>query len=184
MSVMRPTVWVDPTQVEDPDQVAARLAPLLGLDAAVVRAKATGDGKARYRLLARAVTTDVGKQVRDLEEPGVYATDSFARVKLSGNLARSVVGATDADGKGISGLELARNQQLQGVDGSVRYERAERRPHDRRRRAADHAGQAGRRPLPDDRPGAAVRGRADPVGTGGRHAGQGRHGDREPAEHR
>ena len=69
MSVMRPTVWVDPSQVEDPDRVASRLAPLLGLDPAVVRLKATGDGKARYRLLARAVTTDVGKQVRDLRSP-------------------------------------------------------------------------------------------------------------------
>src|SRR4029078_13456045 len=91
---------------------------------AVVRVKAAGDGTSRYRLLARAVTTEVGKKVRELDEPCVYATDSFARVKLSGNLARSVVGATDADGNGISGLELARNRQLQGVDGSGRYERA------------------------------------------------------------
>ena len=49
MSVMRPTVWVDPSQVEEPDQVAARLAPLLRLDGSVVRAKVTSDGKARYR---------------------------------------------------------------------------------------------------------------------------------------
>lgn len=124
MSVMQPTIWADPTQIDHPGAVATKLAPVLGLEPAAVQQKLQGNGHTQYRLLARTVSTDVGKKVRDLREPGVYATDSFTRVKLGGDLARSVVGSTDADGKGISGFELAHNGELRGVDGSVRYERA------------------------------------------------------------
>ncbi|MDE1987053.1 MAG: penicillin-binding protein 2 [Alphaproteobacteria bacterium] len=69
-------------------------------------------GKHNYVLVARQLPPDVRTKVRLLNLPGLeYQADS-KRYYPDGRLAAQVVGVTDGDDKGVSGLELGLNRQL------------------------------------------------------------------------
>ncbi len=119
-----------------PEQAAALLAPILGMDAGKITAKLkTPD--TRYVLLARRQTPQVWKQIKDLRgalaekataDPGspnvlagVLADPSSKRVYPNDELAAGILGWVNAEGKGAGGLEQKLNKELAGEAGKVRY---------------------------------------------------------------
>lgn len=116
------TIFADPLLVADPAAQAAELAPVLGRDVAEVEAVLAADN--RFGYLARQVDPAVADQVRALGQPGVSFIDEPKRSTPNGELARAIVGSTDPDGVGISGLELAYADVLTGEPGRLLLERA------------------------------------------------------------
>jgi len=122
MSVRQYTVWADPRLVARPAKAANALAPVLGLDAAVLRSRLQQNGAFVY--LARQVPDEVAAKVEQLELPGVSLLEESKRFRPSGDVARSVLGSVDIDNIGLSGLELQFDDLLSGTPGELLLERA------------------------------------------------------------
>jgi len=101
--------------------VAAKLSPLLKMDAATLRAKLTGPGK--YVRLKQKVDEETAQQIRSLKLKGILFEDQYLRTYPHNSLASHVIGFVDADHKGVQGIEAAMEQYLAGVSG---YEVIER----------------------------------------------------------
>ncbi|MDE2495251.1 MAG: penicillin-binding protein 2 [Alphaproteobacteria bacterium] len=69
-------------------------------------------GKHNYVLVARQLPPGVRDKVRLLKLPGLEYQPDSKRYYPDGRMAAQVVGVTDGDDKGVSGLELGLNRQL------------------------------------------------------------------------
>ncbi|MCU1454963.1 MAG: Cell division protein FtsI, partial [Acidimicrobiales bacterium] len=123
MSIPQPTVFADPKGVVDPAQTASTLAPILGLDRAVIEPKLRATN--RFQILAHTVSDGVAKQLAKLALPGIGTYDEYRRYQPSGSLARSLIGGVSTDGTaGSSGLEQQYNAVLNGKFGRLVFEKA------------------------------------------------------------
>ena len=77
-----------------------------------------------FQWLARRVEPEVAARVEALGLTGIRLYDEPTRVTPAGDLARSVLGRTDPDHRGATGLELQFDEVLTGEPGEMRYERA------------------------------------------------------------
>ena len=121
----RPRTAPDGTQIQPtstPAEVAAKLAPLIGVDAATIKDRLTRDGHFVY--LARQLDYAIGEKVSDLHLPGIGVLTEPTRVYPTGRSAGQVVGFTGIDGKGLTGLELQYDNLLRGQPGQLALERA------------------------------------------------------------
>ncbi|MGY6022432.1 peptidoglycan D,D-transpeptidase FtsI family protein [Streptomyces spinosirectus] len=139
-------ITADPTmfnreqlKVDDgPEQAAALLAPILGVDQeSIVKKLRPRNKDLRYVLLARRQTPQVWTQIKDLKSAltakgetdrstvnvlaGVFADPSSKRVYPNGDLAAGLLGWVNLDGKGGGGVEQQFNGDLAGKDGKIRY---------------------------------------------------------------
>jgi cell division protein FtsI (penicillin-binding protein 3) len=135
MSVSRPNVVADPSQLTDParrEAAAATLAPILGVPKAALLAK-LGRGDTRYQVLAPTIGDDEEEAITAaLAEdpiPGIALEPTYVRDYPAGDIARALVGRTYEQGKvddegrqGRYGLELELDDRLTGTPGLVRYE--------------------------------------------------------------
>jgi len=114
--VQRKSIFADPTQVEDPEITARLLAQKLDVD----REDLEKDLRMEDRLFVwvkRQVSDREAEQVRNLDLSGVHMRDEQKRVYPNGRLAAHVVGFTDIDGRGLTGLELEFDGLLRGEPG-------------------------------------------------------------------
>jgi cell division protein FtsI (penicillin-binding protein 3) len=139
-------ITADPTlfsreqlKIDDgPEQAAALLAPILGVDQDGLVKKLRPENKElRYALLARRQTPQVWQQIKDLKSTlatksesdkstvnvlaGVLAEPTSKRVYPNSELAAGILGWVNADGKGGGGVERQLNSELAGKDGKIRY---------------------------------------------------------------
>jgi cell division protein FtsI/penicillin-binding protein 2 len=75
-----------------------------------------------FEYLARQVGDDVATAVTALGIKGVYVIDESKRFDPAGSLAGSVLGATDIDNLGVSGIEKQYEASLVGIPGSLSLE--------------------------------------------------------------
>jgi cell division protein FtsI (penicillin-binding protein 3) len=121
MSVRQHTVWADPRQVVDPASAAAAMAPVLGRPEEDLITQLGRDASFVY--LARQVGDDQAAAIERLALRGVHLVDESKRFDPAGSLAASVLGDTDIDNRGVSGLESQFEASLVGIPGSLSIER-------------------------------------------------------------
>jgi cell division protein FtsI (penicillin-binding protein 3) len=121
LSLPMQTVWTDPSLVEEPAVAAAALAPVLGLPVEDVLASLTTPG--RFADIAHQVDDDVAAAVADLGLEGVYLREEPARFHPGGDLLRSVLGTTNVDSTGRTGIEAQYDALLTGDPGERVFER-------------------------------------------------------------
>ena len=122
-------LYVRPHALDDKDEAARGLASVTGAD--YRRLKAAFDNtKAPYVLVARQLTPDVQDKAMRLGLPGLEFEPSTKRYYPHGRAAAQLLGVTDPDGEGQSGLEggldvqlrTATNQPVQlSIDMRVQY---------------------------------------------------------------
>lgn len=122
LSVPATTIWADPRHVTDPVRAAAALAPVLDLDEMALRSRL--EGSSGFEYVARQVDGDTADEVSDLGLSGIYLRPEPARAYSSGTLARTVLGTSDIDGVGVSGIELQFDDLLTGTPGELVFERS------------------------------------------------------------
>jgi cell division protein FtsI (penicillin-binding protein 3) len=123
VTMPNPVIWVDPRLVLDPVAQAEELAQVLGRDPAEIADILDDDGDFRY--LQRPSDPDTAAAIEAMEDmPGVFVTEEPARFRPNGTLARSVVGVTDVDQIGISGIEQQYDEYLAGEGGRMMKERS------------------------------------------------------------
>ena len=121
ISIPQTTIAADPSVIADPAGAAPLLAQALGQDEDTVLAALESDG--RFVYLARQVADDVADRVRALDIDGVLLYKEQARFNPGGDLGRSLLGQVGVDGDGLSGVELAYDDQLSGRPGRLLVER-------------------------------------------------------------
>jgi len=121
LTVRQSTVVADPRMVEDPLGAAGTLAPVLGVDAALLQTRLTRDLGFVY--LARRVDDAVAEKVKALAIPGVSLIDEPERFLPAGEMALPLLGKVGSDNNGLSGLETQYEDRLAGKPGQIVVER-------------------------------------------------------------
>ncbi|MEI7592784.1 MAG: penicillin-binding protein 2 [Actinomycetes bacterium] len=121
MSVPLKSVFADPKLIANPIEDAAKLAPILGLDAGDLALKLGAPN--RFTYLARKVTKDVSDAVAGLKLVGIEFLDETVRDTPGADTTRSLIGSVDLDNNALSGLERQYADQLTGTPGSLTLER-------------------------------------------------------------
>lgn len=120
LSVPSTTVYADPREVTDPLDTARQLAIHLALtpeDEAELAGRLGKEGS-KFVYIARGLTKDQAAILLNLNLAGIYSYIEPSR-QVEGGVAEAVIGRTDPDGVGMSGLELQFNDMLAGFDGKV-----------------------------------------------------------------
>jgi cell division protein FtsI (penicillin-binding protein 3) len=116
-------IVVDQQLIADEGNVAAyalQLEDILDDDARAIQDKLTGDKL--YRVLARKVTPETWRAIAELELTGVYSEPTVERTYPAGSVAGNIIGFVGAEGPGLAGLELSRDEHLAGEDGELAYQ--------------------------------------------------------------
>ena len=124
VSVPRRSLVADARLVEDPVLTAKALIQIIGGDLEELEKKLSS-GK-RFVYLARQVEDRFADAVLSLKLSGVYTQKEQSRVRPDGDSVLAIVGRTDIDGKGISGLEKSHDAYLAGENGLKIVERGPR----------------------------------------------------------
>ena len=118
LSVPSTTVYADPRDITDVPAVARALSVALAhtpeQEARLLAALSAPGSKFSY--IARGLTKENAQTLLGLGLPGVYSYKEPSR-QVEGGVAGAVIGRTDPDGLGTSGLEKQFNTILTGVDG-------------------------------------------------------------------
>ena len=130
-SVECTTVYANPAEVENVSMTAAVLVQYLGGDAEDYKKSLQQSGTFVY--IKKKVDDEVADALRDGLEgdpetndddiTGIYFLDDTRREYPCGRIGAQIVGLTDDDGNGISGMELYYDDILKGTPGHLSYER-------------------------------------------------------------
>jgi cell division protein FtsI (penicillin-binding protein 3) len=116
-SVLSPSVWAIPEDVEIDDAKLGKLAKLLEIPKTELSQKLNDDDKS-FVWLKRQIDETTAKNIETLGVKGVYLRNEYKRKYPEGDAAASVMGFANVDGKGLGGVELAFNHELAGQMGS------------------------------------------------------------------
>jgi cell division protein FtsI/penicillin-binding protein 2 len=122
-SVELQSVYVTPSDIEDPGLASALLSSALDMPAAEVRARIDNDRD--WAWLKRRVSPEVAAQVQRLDIEGIGMLPETKRVYpvvgvVEGTtIAAQLIGYVDADGRGAFGVEQGENAMLAGTAGTV-----------------------------------------------------------------
>ena len=117
LSVPLQTIAADPRQVEDPIRAARALAQIVDTDVAVLEER-LASGKA-FVYIDRQVQEEVAQTVLGLELLGIYTYQERARLRPGNDSTIALLGRTDIDDNGVSGLEMVHDDLLSGAPGEM-----------------------------------------------------------------
>lgn len=118
----RTSFAADPAMMEKPRLVSELLAAAVG-DSAQYYYNSIKNTKSRFVWLARGVNTAMYPDLDTLADPGLIRLHEPKRNFLYGPYAAQVLGTTNTENKGLTGLELQYNSILEGQSGFVIMQR-------------------------------------------------------------
>lgn len=114
------TLWANPQQLIGSGQ-EAELARLLNLSVDGFAVKLDRYRNKQFMYLARHQTPTVARAVLSSGIPGIYGQREYRRFYPAGEVVSQLVGTTNIDGAGASGLEMRFEDSLQGLPGRKRF---------------------------------------------------------------
>lgn len=121
ISASMETISVTPTQVKNPEELAHKLADLLGLEYEDVYEKVTS--KTALVTIAKNVTKETTDLLRtwisDTKTAGVKIDESTKRYYPNNSLAAHVLGFVGTDNQGLYGIEKTYEDILTGIPGRI-----------------------------------------------------------------
>ena len=122
LAVSTPVVslWADPRALATSERLGELAAALAQPQDALVDKLQRFAGK-RFMYLKRHEVPARAREVLELGIPGVFGEREYRRFYPAGEVAAQLVGITNVDGQGLTGLELAYNSWLQGTPGLKKY---------------------------------------------------------------
>ncbi|MGB3069507.1 MAG: penicillin-binding protein 2 [Ottowia sp.] len=118
-SVVAPSIWAIPEDVEHDSAKLQKLAQLLHMPLSELN-KRLGNEDKTFVWLKRQVDEPVAKEIAELKIPGIYQRKEYKRKYPEGEAAAHVVGFTSVENKGQEGAELSFEKDLAGHSGSRR----------------------------------------------------------------
>ncbi|AVK50591.1 MULTISPECIES: stage V sporulation protein D [Clostridium] len=103
------------------DDIAPVIAKVLNMDVSEIKAdlekKLPSGADAFSVTVARKIEKDIADKVKELNINGIIVSQDTKRYYPNNNFLSHVLGTTDPDGKGLSGVELQYNSYLSGIPG-------------------------------------------------------------------
>ena len=121
LTVAASSIYADPRNITDPAGYAAKLAPLVGIDADTLAARLGQNDKA-FVYVARQMDVDVVAKVRALHLAWIGFVPESKRYYPSGTLAAPLLGFVGTDNNGLAGLESGNDKALAGRAGKIQIE--------------------------------------------------------------
>ena len=115
-SVTLYTMYCRPNDVENAEEIADYAADLLDIDKTLLLTRLKKKGVSETRL-CRKVTREEKLMIEAQDFHGIYFTADSARYYNSGDFLTQLLGFTDIDNSGQSGLELYYDEYLTGMNG-------------------------------------------------------------------
>lgn len=114
------SIYVDPEEVANVEETAARLRAIVG-PLAPQTLELLHDPRAQFVYIARKVPHDEAQRVEQLGLPGVGVEQEVTgrRIDTVGTLASTVIGFVGIDEEGLAGIESSYDDVLRGVFGRV-----------------------------------------------------------------
>jgi cell division protein FtsI (penicillin-binding protein 3) len=122
VSVEGVTVYASPHEMDEPETVAALLAPLVGRNPTDLAQELTSG--AGFVYVARQLAPEAAEPIAAADLPGIHFLAEPRRVYPTGSLASHVVGfVSSGDNAGLEGIELHYDADLSGIPGELYVER-------------------------------------------------------------
>jgi cell division protein FtsI (penicillin-binding protein 3) len=118
-SVVAPSIWAIPEDVDATPDQRTQLAMLLGISLAELTKKLADEDKT-FVWLKRQLDEPVAQKIAAMGIKGIYQRKEYKRQYPEGEAAAHVVGFTNVEDQGQEGIELAFNTDLGGRAGSRR----------------------------------------------------------------
>lgn len=118
MSVDAKTIYCNPKEVTDASWEAEQIASVLGGDASDYQELLETEGTS-FVYIQRKVELETAEKLMELELDGVHFLEDSKRVYPYGEVAGQIIGLTDIDDNGQSGLELYYDDILKGTPGRI-----------------------------------------------------------------
>ncbi|MCE5265632.1 MAG: PASTA domain-containing protein [Deltaproteobacteria bacterium] len=112
-TIMADSVCADPSKINNPREVAGRLAAILGTEPTSLQKKLTGSKN--FCWLARRIAPEQAAAVQELAAEGIFLIKEPMRYYPSGELAGHLIGFVGMDATGLEGLELRYDRYLKGT---------------------------------------------------------------------
>ncbi len=112
-TVMADSVCADPSKIDNPGEVAGRLAAILQTDRATLQKKLSGSKN--FCWLARRIPPEQVGLVQEMNVDGIFIVKEPKRYYPSGELAGHLIGFVGIDANGLEGLELRYDRYLKGA---------------------------------------------------------------------
>ena len=122
LTVPAKTITADPSEIEDPLKTARELSLILDTELELLEQRLSQSDR-RFSYLQRQVSEEVAEEVSRLQIKGISIIDEVARIRPGEELALNLLGRTDIDGNGISGVEKAYDSFLIGSSGLMEVEK-------------------------------------------------------------
>ena len=122
LTVPAKTITADPSEIEDPLKTARELSLILDTELELLEQRLSQSDR-RFSYLQRQVSEEVAEEVSRLQIKGISVIDEVARIRPGEELALNLLGRTDIDGNGISGVEKAYDSFLIGSSGLMEVEK-------------------------------------------------------------
>ena len=117
-SVIAPSIWAIPEDVDHDPAKLKQLAKLLDMPLAELNKKLNEDKT--FVWIQRQVDEPIAQQIAELNIKGIYQRKEYKRQYPEGEAIAHVVGFTNVEDNGQEGIELAFNKELGGKPGSRR----------------------------------------------------------------
>jgi cell division protein FtsI (penicillin-binding protein 3) len=120
-SIDTESFWAVPREIKNVEEVSARLAPLVDVDAGTLaaRLKDAQSANRKFAWIARKLDQERAEKIRALNLEGVYMLKEPKRHYPNGSLAAHVLGFVGLDEIGLAGIERAYNERIQGEPGKI-----------------------------------------------------------------
>jgi cell division protein FtsI (penicillin-binding protein 3) len=124
LSIPSSTVYANPKAVVNPETTARTLAEMLDLtEERLESLRAAFEAKSsNFVYVVRQIEPADAHAIDELHLPGIGVLQESRRYLPNGDVGRGLVGRTDIDGVGTSGLELQYDMVLKGRDGVLERE--------------------------------------------------------------
>lgn len=124
-SVPATTIYANPAEVTDAAAEAQALAQALGGQTADYQ-KLLSTPSTTFVYVKRQADVEEGEKVKELELDGIYFISDTRREYPHGSVGAQVIGFCNAEGEGLTGLELYYDDILKGTPGRYVAERGEK----------------------------------------------------------
>ncbi len=120
-TIMADSVCADPSKIDNPGEVAGRLAAILQTDRTVLQKKLSG--AKNFCWLARRIAPEQANLVQELGVDGIFIIKEPQRYYPGGELAGHLIGFVGMDATGLEGLELRYDNYLKGAPEKLTWTR-------------------------------------------------------------
>ena len=117
------SIWIDPALFNPSFEQLHQLSSLLTMSVGDIESIANHDRQKHFIYLKRRINPSIAQSINDLEIAGVFDEESYRRFYPSAEVDAQLLGLTNINDEGQSGLELALNNWLAGQTGSKRVMR-------------------------------------------------------------